>query len=181
MPVTQAEVARWLRVSSRTVRELRERKVIPDPAATDLEAVVGAYIEHLREMAAGRGGDGRVGELAAQRARLARAQSEAQELKNAVTRSELVPAGDQDAALIALATATSAGLQAIPAKVAPLVAIESSPATCEAILRDEIHAALNDLADAGRAAAERVERESDPSSPQKAPRAGRARRRRGRG
>lgn len=96
-------------------------------------------------------------DLSAERARLAREQADAQALRNAVLRGELVPAGEMDKALIAICTTVSARLQTVPAKVAAELAAESTTAGCHAIAEREIHAALHDLADAGREALERAE------------------------
>lgn len=52
-----------------------------------------AYCERLREQAAGRVGEGYGLDLVQERAALARAQREAQELKNAVSRGEFAPIG----------------------------------------------------------------------------------------
>ncbi|WP_210878076.1 terminase small subunit [Roseovarius autotrophicus] len=60
----------------------------------DLTETVGRYTEHLRGIAAGRGGEAESLTLTGERARLARAQADAQELKNASLRGELVKAED---------------------------------------------------------------------------------------
>jgi len=62
--------------------------------AYDLAETVGRYVEHLRGTAAGRGGEEQVLTLTGERARLARAQADAQELKNATLRGEMVPAAE---------------------------------------------------------------------------------------
>lgn len=60
--------------------------------AYDLAETVGRYVEHLRGTAAGRGGAEQVLTLTSERARLARAQADAQEAKNAALRGDLVSA-----------------------------------------------------------------------------------------
>lgn len=60
----------------------------------DLVETVGRYIEHLRGAASGRGGEEQALTLTGERARLARAQADAQELKNAALRGELLPAAE---------------------------------------------------------------------------------------
>jgi phage terminase Nu1 subunit (DNA packaging protein) len=96
-------------------------------------------------------------DLTAENARLAKERADAQALKNAELRGELVPASDQDAGLIGLATATQARILAVPAKVASECASETSPHGCQAIIERGLHDALNDLAEAGRRAAANVE------------------------
>ncbi len=85
---TQAQFGELVGISQPAVSGLVSRGVLSEgeTAATWLLS----YCEHLREIAAGRGGD-QVGELAAERARLARAQAEKFEMANAVTRAELAP------------------------------------------------------------------------------------------
>ncbi|MGC9445841.1 AAA family ATPase [Cereibacter johrii] len=66
--------------------------------AYDLAATVTAYVVHLRGIAAGRGGEEHTASLTAERARLAKEQADAQALKNAALRGELVPASDVERA-----------------------------------------------------------------------------------
>lgn len=60
--------------------------------AYDLAATVQAYTNHLRGVAAARGGEDHVLALTTERARLAKEQADAQALKNEAARGELVPA-----------------------------------------------------------------------------------------
>lgn len=60
--------------------------------AYDLAKTVNAYVTHLRGTASGRGGEEHVANLTAERARLAREQADAQAIKNAKVRGELVEA-----------------------------------------------------------------------------------------
>lgn len=68
-----------------------------------------AYIERLREQAAGRGQD-----LAAERAALARSQRVGQDLKNAVAQGEYAPIGLLGDVLAAAAAAVAAKFEALP-------------------------------------------------------------------
>lgn len=93
---TQSELAAYLDLTQQAVSKLKNSGVLPPPAGRggyDLDASRFAYIRHLRAGAAGRGG-GREDSLEAQRARLAAAQAEAQERKNARERGELVALAD---------------------------------------------------------------------------------------
>lgn len=86
----QADVAGHLDMSDRSVREIESRLSLPaDYTMADIRI---AYIRHLREVAAGRGGESAV-ELATERALLAREQREGQAIKNAVARKEYAPVG----------------------------------------------------------------------------------------
>jgi phage terminase Nu1 subunit (DNA packaging protein) len=85
---TQVAIAAHLDLSDRSVRELQSRIVLPEDATlTDYRI---AYIRHLREMAAGRATDGSI-DLSTERARLARAQCEGQEIKNSVALGTWAP------------------------------------------------------------------------------------------
>lgn len=90
---SQSEVAAHLDLSQQAVSKLKKAGVLPAPSGRggyDLDASRLAYIRNLRESAAGRDSS-RIGSLEAERARLASAQAEAQERKNAVERGDLVP------------------------------------------------------------------------------------------
>ena len=85
-----------------------------------------------------------------EKARLDSASADLKELELEVRRGALVPAADQDAALIGLATTVAARLGSVAAKVAPGCAVESTPAGCQAIVADAIREACHDLAETGR-------------------------------
>jgi phage terminase Nu1 subunit (DNA packaging protein) len=93
-----------------------------------------------------------------ERARLDRARAEAQEMKNARERGDLVEGASLDRALIQLATLTSARVQAVPPAIAQQLAVESTPSGCERICAAAIRGALEDLASEGDAAVARLER-----------------------
>lgn len=84
----QADVAAHLDISDRTVRELEAK--LPVSADYTLSAFRVAYLRHLREIAAGRSGNGEL-DLAGERAALAKVQRERIEMQNAITRRELAP------------------------------------------------------------------------------------------
>lgn len=85
--------------------------------AYDLERTVKAYVAHLRSIAAGRGGEEQGNSLTSERARLARVQADAQELKNAVLRGENVPAAEVARAWENLLRAVRSRLLAVPSRV----------------------------------------------------------------
>lgn len=88
-PMTQAAFGDLVGITQPAVSEMVRRKILPDGAAGDEWLL--AYCDHLREMAAGRGGESGA-ELVAERARLAREQADKIAMQNAVTRGELAPA-----------------------------------------------------------------------------------------
>jgi phage terminase Nu1 subunit (DNA packaging protein) len=142
-------IARLLNLSERQVYMLAHEGRIPRAkrGRYDPVACVRQYVTHLREVAAGRSTQSGVGDLVAERARLAREQADGQAMKNEQARGKLVPADEAEAAHIAVHSAVQRRLLGVPKRVAPLVAVESEPRACEAILREYIHEALQAVAD----------------------------------
>ncbi len=129
IPGDDAQVpGEWLagkmRMDYATLSRLAQRGVVPRPARGryPFYACIGDYIEHLREWKAGRAasdaGDDSP-DLVRERALLARAQREGQDMKNAVLRGELLPVDDVEAVVGAVLDATRAKMQALPSKLAP--------------------------------------------------------------
>jgi hypothetical protein len=141
---TQAELAQHLFLSTRALAELQAKGIVPrSPCPFDVARE--AYIKHLRGKKAGWDSD-----LTEQRARLAEAQTEAQELKNAELRGDLVPRADHESVVIGLASAVVLRIDAMPSKAAPEVRATGSDAEGEAVLRRYVDEARTELADVGR-------------------------------
>ena len=85
---TQAQFGELVGISQPAVSGLVSRRVLVDGASGGEWLM--AYCEHLREIAAGRGGGVAI-ELTTERALLAREQRERIAMQNAVTRGELAP------------------------------------------------------------------------------------------
>lgn len=86
--VSQEAFGELVGVSQQAISDLAKRGVIAEGG--NVGEWLMAYTAHLREQAAGRGADG---ELASERARLAREQADAVAMKNAQARRELAPVG----------------------------------------------------------------------------------------
>jgi phage terminase Nu1 subunit (DNA packaging protein) len=138
---TQAEIAAHLNMSARNVRYLLKQGVIPKGGT--LDEVRHAYIDHLRAEA-GRYGSG---DLTGERTRLARAQADREEMKNAQLRGELLARSDVDAAVVGAFSRVRQRLLAIPSKLAPILATKMEPAECEAEVRRAVHDALQELSE----------------------------------
>lgn len=95
---------------------------------------------------------------AAERAALDATKREMLDLQIAEKRGELVQAHELDRALIELASATSARIQAIPDALGLELATEMDPSKCKAVLKVALNDALEDLARAGRKATDRAAR-----------------------
>jgi phage terminase Nu1 subunit (DNA packaging protein) len=118
---TDAEIAAHLDISDRSVRELRQRGVFPKARKGRLDECRVSYIRYLRERAAGRASDEADDEgldLVAERARLAKEQADAQAMKNARERGELVLAAPYTNAIIGLIEGCKARLARVGASVA---------------------------------------------------------------
>lgn len=92
--VTTEALARLLGVTDRLIRELARKGIIvrTGRGAYELEKSVSGYCAHLREIAAGRGGQAAGATLAVERARVAKEQADGLGRKNALARAELVEA-----------------------------------------------------------------------------------------
>jgi hypothetical protein len=92
-----------------------------------------------------------------ERARLDRARAELAEHQLAERKGEYVAGADVEAFLVRVCGGMSQRMQAVPGKAAPEVRAASSDAEAEALLREHVHEALTELADACREVGERVE------------------------
>lgn len=110
--------------------------------AYDLEATVRAYVTHLRGIASGRGGEEQTANLTAERARLAKEQADAQALKNAALRRELVPAADVERAWGDVLRQVRARILAVPSRLRQ--ALDLTTADIDVIDR-ELREALTEL------------------------------------
>lgn len=112
--LTQAQFGDLVGISQQAVSDLCRRQVLRDgePARTWLLA----YCEHLRDIAAGRGGEGAL-ELATERARLAREQADKIAMQNAVTRGALAPAYLLEEVLARAGARASRILDTIPGEI----------------------------------------------------------------
>lgn len=106
----------------------------------DLEASTHAYVSHLREVAAGRGGDQHQLKLTRERARLASEQADAQALKNAELRGEVIRADETERAWADVLRRVRGEVLAVPARLRP----DMAPAAADALDR-ELRAALASL------------------------------------
>lgn len=136
-----------LGVSPAMLTELKNRGIARHLGrdAWDLAATVRAYCAHLRGTASGRGGEEEVANLTAERARLAREQADAQALKNAVLRRELVPVAEVAREWGDVLRSIRARILAVPSRVRS--ALPHLTAADVAVLDRETRAALEDLAE----------------------------------
>ncbi|NKI94727.1 terminase small subunit [Rhizobacter sp. SG703] len=152
-PVTQEQFGDLVGVSQPVVSDLLARGILlaGQPAATWLRA----YTKHLREQAAGRGADG---ELARERARLAREQADRVAMDNAVNRRELAPVSVLELVLAKMAGDVGSLLQGLVPRVRRRVDL---PGEALRILDEEVTKARNRAAAMTLADAEEEPEEED--------------------
>ncbi len=143
---TETEVAKHLDLSTRRLRELIAEGVIHRPATRnyDLDKTRTVYIRHLRKIAAGRAAPSGGLDLAAERAKLAKAQSEGHELKNKIARGEYVEIEAVAVEVEAQYSIVRERLLSIPGKISAGL-VSRSQGEIFAALEGEIHQALAEL------------------------------------
>lgn len=136
MKLNQADFGALVGVSQQAISDLIARGVLTEGASAD--RWLKEYCGHMREVAAGRLADGGL-DLAAERARLAKAQADKVEMQNAERRGELAPVAMMELVLANVGVKVGRILDTIPAMVRRRVpaadaktidAIESDIAKC---------------------------------------------------
>lgn len=145
--VTARELAGWLQCSDRMVREWTERGIIERaaPGQYDLKESIGRHALYFRELSAGRLSDDETLDLAAERARLAKAQADAQEMKNGLSAGRLLPAEEVAAGVEGMIGRCRAKLLGMPARLAPEVIGLDSLSQIVGVIEDGVHEALTEL------------------------------------
>jgi phage terminase Nu1 subunit (DNA packaging protein) len=153
MTGSSADVADMIGISSRRVKELRADGVLPgaprDPY--DVRACVRAYCSHIRPSAgkAASGGSDAAVDVDTARVRLMTAQAIAREVLNTQLRGESVLNEDMEAIVGAVLDGVRSKLLGVPTKAAPHLLGMSNLAELRDKLTGFIHAACDELADAG--------------------------------
>lgn len=145
--VPSAELAQVLGVTPRTVTDLARRGlVVRDGRRYALGPSVARYCAHLRDLATGRGGEDAIGSATAHRVRLAKAQADLAETKNAALLRALVPADEVEAEWSGILRTVRAGLLAVPSRCASRLPNLTAHDVAE--IDAEVRAALTSLGDA---------------------------------
>ncbi len=144
---TVSDCANHLFISERRFREILDQGIVDrQPAGSyDLDVVREQYITHLREVAAGRSSSADGLDLTKERARLASEQADAQEMKNAASRGELLARGDVHAAVTEAFARVRAKLLALPSKIAPVAYGLPTIAEVRDKITDGVSEALSEL------------------------------------
>lgn len=149
---TQKEVAVHLDLSQAAVSQLATGGILKPTNGRGSYSVNEcrvAYIRHLREVAAGRSaGDPEAPNLVLERARLARAQADAQERKNREADGELIEMQEAERVFFEVTRAARDAWLNWPSRVSPLMAaalnVPVDPLL--AALGEHVHQQLDDLA-----------------------------------
>ena len=152
--VTRKELAQLLNVSERMVTKLRERGM---DRRTPMQWHIGDVVQFLYQ-GEGPGQDGP--DLTQARTDLAVAQKAKIDLELAERNKHLLPTDEVHLVYLQLATTLTDAVQALPARLAPVVLGLSERAAAEAAIEQECHHVLDD-------AAESVRRFEDDYSPRR--------------
>lgn len=141
------DLCELLALSSGALTDLKKRGIAVHLGhdAYDLKATVNAYVKNLRSVAAGWGDEGQAVNLTAERARLAKEQADAQAIKNAKLRGELVEAADVERAWQDILRQVRARIMAVPSRLKQSQALSAEDG--EALDR-ELRDALTELGNA---------------------------------
>lgn len=146
---TQAEVAGHLDMTRQSVADLVQRGILPkaEKKQLDLDACRRAYINHLRNQAAGRHGGG--GQLEHWRTELAREKATEAKRANELAEGKVIPQDQVVRGWQIVLGQVRAKFLSIPTKAAPiLAAMGGKPAAIKERLTELIHECLEDAATA---------------------------------
>ena len=148
-------IARFLDVSERRVRQLRDEKVIAEvrPGLYDLIDTNHRYINYLRKR--NPEGDETI-DYNTERAKLVRAKRKNEEYELQLKENQLHAAEDIEAVMTDMLVNFKSRLMAIPSKLAPVLCKKTDKAEIFALLKDHIDEALMELSDFKTTFGERV-------------------------
>lgn len=139
-------VARFLDLTERRVRQLRDEKIISEvrPGLYDLADTTRRYINYLRQ----RNPDSEAAvDYNTERALLMRAKRKNEEFDLAVKENRLHSSEDVEAVLSDMLISFRSRLMAIPAKLSPVLAKKTDKAEIFKLMKEHVDEALNELSD----------------------------------
>lgn len=156
---TAAVVAQWLDISDRRVRQLRQKGVLAEarPGLYNLKDCVHRYIEYLKK-------DGSPEEAVdynTERAKLARAKREKEELELDLKRREVIQAADVEKVMVEMLLRFRQKIRNIPVKQSPALAVETDQMEIFLALKRATDEALEELSDFDGLLAEMEEGRTD--------------------
>lgn len=148
-------VARFLDVTERRVRQLRDEKVIAEvrPGLYDLTDTNHKYINYLRKR---NPESEEVIDYNTERAKLVRAKRKNEEYELQIRENQLHAAEDIEAVMVDMLANFKARLMSIPSKLSPALCKKTDKAEIFGLLKEQIDEALTELSDFKTAFGERV-------------------------
>ena len=141
-------ICKLLDLTPARISQLTSQGVIPrqERGRYEVVPVVRAYIKFLRERAVR--GDVHGDDYSTHRTRLTKARADITEMERAQMENRLIPSTDVELAWNSIVSNARNRLIAIPTKVAPVVFASKNLNEIRDIIKDEIYAALDELANA---------------------------------
>lgn len=143
---TAAAVARYLDMTERNVRTLRDKGVLTEykPGLYDLKTATQQYINFLRKK--NPDAEEKV-DYNTERAKLVRAKRESQELELQLRKNELHTAEDVEQVMTDMLIRFKTRLMAMPAKLSPILAKKTDQTEIFKLMKTGVDEALEELAD----------------------------------
>lgn len=140
------DLCQLLDLSSGALSELKSKGIAIHLShdGYDLERTVRGYVTHLRSIAAGWGTGDQAAQLTTERARLAKEQADAQAIKNAKLRGDLVEASTVERAWSDILRQVRARILSVPPRLRQVLELDAHGAE---LVDRELRDALTDLAD----------------------------------
>lgn len=147
---TAAAVGRWLDLTERRVRQLRDQKVLEEvrPGLYNLKDCTARYIQYLRRDSSS---EESTVDYNQERAKLVKAKRERQELELQRERREVLAAEEVEQVLSDMLLRFRQKIRAIPVKLGPVLAAETDQAEIFMILKRATDEALEELSEFGAA------------------------------
>lgn len=157
---TSAAVARYLDMTERNVRTLRDKGILTEykPGLYDLQTATKQYINFLRQK--NPEAEEKV-DYNTERAKLVRAKRESQELELRLRKEELHETEEVRQVMTDTLIKFKARLMAIPAKLSPLLSKKKDQTEIFKLLKAAIDEALEELADFQKLFGYKVDEEKD--------------------
>lgn len=142
---TAVDLAGLWGITRQAVNTLARRRIITRTGrGFDRDESTRRYCAHLRELATGRGAEAAIASATAERARLAKAQADAQEVKNTALRGAMLDAGAVEREWSDILRSVRAAMLAVPPRAAQRLPHLTAHDVAE--LDREVRDALNEMA-----------------------------------
>lgn len=137
-------IAKLLDLSNRRVQQLSKEGIIPktERGRYELVPAVRGYIRYLKERSINPG----VVSFDEVRARKTAAEAEMAELELLQRKGDLIPMQQVIDTWLELIASCRSKMLSMPAKLAPVVAVEDNPAVCKQIVEEQMMEALDEIA-----------------------------------